>query len=197
MKHAIPVRTFADWDDAKPGFTEVDLVAHCGDTTRGEYLHSLNMVDVKTRWTEFVPLLNKSQATVTAGIDQCRQRLPYALLGWDSDNGSEFINNDLKRSCEQRKITLTRCRPYKRNDQADVEQKNWTAIRQTVGYERYEGQAPCDRLMALLSTTAAVYQLLPARQGARQQRAQRCPSQAQIRSGPNTLPAHPGGSRSG
>jgi hypothetical protein len=149
LKHAIPIRTFADWDDAKPGFTEVDLVAHCGATTRGEYLNSLNMVDVKTRWTEFVPLINKSQATVTAGIDQCRQRLPYALLGLDSDNGSEFINNDLKRYCELRQITFTRCRPYKKNDQAYIEQKNWTAIRQTVGYDRYEGHAAYDRLTAL------------------------------------------------
>ena len=149
LKHAIPVRTFADWDDAKPGFTEVDLVAHCGDSTGGEYLNSLNMVDVKTRWTEFVPLINKSQATVTAGIEQCRQRLPYVLLGLDSDNGAEFINNDLKRYCEQHHITFTRSRPYKKNDQAYIEQKNWTTIRQTVGYDRYEGQEPCDRLAAL------------------------------------------------
>ena len=85
LKHSIPVRTFADWDDAQPGFTEVDLVAHCGDSTRGEYLNSLNMVDVKTRWTEFVPLLNRGQAAVVAGIEQCRQRLPYALLGLDGE----------------------------------------------------------------------------------------------------------------
>src|SRR5512135_3140063 len=149
LKHAIPVRTFADWDDAKPGFTEVDLVAHCGDSTRGEYLNSLNMIDVKTRWCEFVPLLNKSQATVTAAIDACRRRLPYALLGLDSDNGSEFINNDLKRYCEQHGITFTRSRAYKKNDQAYIEQKNWTTIRQTIGYDRYEGQAPYDRLVAL------------------------------------------------
>ena len=149
LKHAIPVRTFADWDDAQPGFTEVDLVAHCGDSTRGEYLNSLDMIDVKTRWTEFVPLINKSQATVTAAVDECRQRLPYPLLGLDSDNGGEFINDNLKRYCEQHKITFTRCRPYKKNDQAYIEQKNWTAIRQMVGYDRYEGQAPCDRLSAL------------------------------------------------
>ncbi len=153
LKHTIPVRTFADWDDAQPGFTEVDLVAHCGDSTRGEYLNSLNMVDVKTRWTEFVPLLNRSQAVVVAGIDQCRQRLPYVLLGLDSDNGSEFINDHCKRYCEQRQITFTRGRPYKKNDQAYIEQKNWTAIRQTVGYDRYEGPVA----YALL---AAVYEPL-------------------------------------
>jgi len=149
LKQAIPVRTFADWDDAQPGFTEVDLVAHCGDSTRGEYLNSLNLIDVKTRWSEFVPLINKSQATVTAAVEECRQRLPYPLLGLDSDNGGEFINATLKRYCEAHKITFTRCRPYKKNDQAYIEQKNWTAIRQTVGYDRYEGQAPCDRLSAL------------------------------------------------
>jgi hypothetical protein len=149
LKHAIPVRTFADWDDARPGFTEVDLVAHCGDSTRGEYLNSLTMVDVKTRWTECVALRNKSQAAVTAGIEACRQRLPYPLRGLDSDNGGEFINDNLKRYCEQRQITFTRSRPYKKNDQAYIEQKNWTAIRQTVGYDRYEGAGPCARLNAL------------------------------------------------
>lgn len=156
LKHMIPVRTFADWDDARPGFTEVDLVAHCGDSTRGEYLNSLNMVDVKTRWTEFVPLLNRSQAVVVAGIEQCRQRLPYTLLGLDSDNGSEFINDQLRRYCEQRQITFTRCRPYKKNDQAYVEQKNWTAIRQTVGYDRYAGPA-ADALLAAVYEPLRLY----------------------------------------
>jgi hypothetical protein len=149
LKQSIPVRTFSQWDDAKPGFVEVDLVAHCGETTAGEYLNSLDMVDVKTRWVELVALINRSQATVSAAIAECRKRLPYALLGLDSDNGSEFINNDLKRYCEQEHITFTRCRPYKKNDQAYVEQKNWTAVRQVVGYDRYEGQAACDALAAL------------------------------------------------
>jgi len=149
LKQAIPIRTFAQWDDAQPGFMEVDLVAHCGDSTRGEYLNTLNMVDVKTRWVEFLALINRSQATVTAAIDQCRRRLPYPLLGLDSDNGSEFINHDLKRYCEQGQITFTRCRPYRKNDQAHVEQKNWTAVRQVVGYDRYEGLAACQALAAL------------------------------------------------
>jgi len=139
LKKMIPVRTFAQWDDARPGFVEVDLVAHCGDSTRGEYLNTLHMVDVKTRWSEFLPLINRSQAATTAAIDACRARLPYPLHGLDSDNGAEFINQDLKRYCEQAKITFTRCRPYRKNDQAYIEQKNWSAIRQFVGYERYEG----------------------------------------------------------
>jgi len=149
LKQAIPVRTFAQWDDAIPGFMEVDLVAHCGETTQGEYLNSLDMLDVKTRWVELYGLLNRSQATVSAAIVACRSRLPYALLGLDSDNGAEFINHDLKRYCEQEHITFTRCRPYKKNDQAYVEQKNWTAVRQNVGYDRYEGQAACAALNAL------------------------------------------------
>jgi hypothetical protein len=149
LKQAIPVRTFAQWDDAQPGFMEVDLVAHCGDSTRGEYLNSLDMIDVKTRWVELYGLSNRSQATVQAAIITCRRRLPYPLRGLDSDNGAEFINAGLKHYCEQEHITFTRCRPYKKNDQAYVEQKNWTAVRQTVGYDRYEGQAACEALNAL------------------------------------------------
>jgi hypothetical protein len=149
LKQAIPVRTFAQWDDAQPGFMEVDLVAHCGAAARGEYLNSLDMIDVKTRWVELAALLNRSQTTVSAAIVECRRRLPYPLLGLDSDNGSEFINNDLKRYCEQEHITFTRCRPYKKNDQAYVEQKNWTAVRQVVGYDRFEGQAAYEALKAL------------------------------------------------
>jgi hypothetical protein len=149
LKAAIPVRTFAEWDDAQPGFMEVDWVAHCGMSTAGEYLNSLDMIDVKTRWVELAALRNRSQATVTAAIRACQMRLPDPLLGLDSDNGSEFINHDLKRHCEQEHITFTRCRPYKKNDQAYVEQKNWTAVRQVVGYERYEGARACAALHAL------------------------------------------------
>jgi len=149
LKQAIPVRTFAQWDDAQAGFLEIDLVAHCGEATRGEYLNSLDMIDVKTRWVELYGLINRSQATVSAAIVSCRGRLPYALLGLDSDNGAEFINDDLKRYCEQEHITFTRGRPYKKNDQAYVEQKNWTAVRQNIGYDRYEGPVACAALNAL------------------------------------------------
>jgi len=128
---------------------EVDLVAHCGTSTHGEYLNSLDMLDVKTRWVELAALRNRSQASVTAAVDNCQVRLPYPLLGLDSDNGAEFIDHDLKRYCEQRGVTFTRCRPYKKNDQAYVEQKNWTAVRQVVGYDRYEGPTACAALSAL------------------------------------------------
>lgn len=141
LKRSIPARTFAQWDDARPGFVEVDLVAHCGMTTRGEFLHTLTMVDVRTRWTECEPLINRSQRGVIVAIDACSTRLPYPLQGLDSDNGAEFINQNLKRYCEERRITFTRCRPYRKNDQAYVEQKNWSVIRQVVGYDHYEGMA--------------------------------------------------------
>jgi len=138
LKTAIPVRTFADWDEAKPGFVEMDLVAHCGDTTTGVYLNTLCVVDIATGWTEPVAVANKGQQATFEGIQIMRQRLPFPLLGIDSDNGSEFINDHLHRYCLNQHITFTRSRPYRKNDQAHVEQKNWTAVRQWVGYHRYE-----------------------------------------------------------
>jgi hypothetical protein len=152
LKHAIPVRTFADWADARPGFTEIDLVAHGGDSAHGEFVHSLDLVDITTRWSEQVARPNRSQAAVTAALATARQRLPFPLLGVDSDNGAEFINAHLQRYCEQHQLTFTRSRPYRKNDQAHVEQKNWTTVRQIVGYDRYEGQPACDALNALYTT---------------------------------------------
>jgi hypothetical protein len=145
LKQAIPVRTFADWDDARPGFVEIDLVAHCGDSTHGEYLNTLNVVDVSTGWCECLILANRSQRQASAAIERLRQRLPFPLLGIDSDNDSAFINDNLYRYCKDEEITFTRSRPYKKNDQAHVEQKNWTAVRRLIGYDRYES----DQALAL------------------------------------------------
>jgi hypothetical protein len=139
LKNQIPVRVFTAWDEAVPGFLEVDLVAHCGRAVSGEYLHTLVLTDIKTTWTECVALLNRSQKTVSAAIAQVRTVLPFSLLGLDSDNGPEFINANLLRYCTQEHVTFTRSRPYKKNDQAHVEQKNWTHVRHFTGYERYEG----------------------------------------------------------
>lgn len=138
LKSAIPIRTFADWDDARPGFLEIDLVAHCGETTAGEYLHTLSAVDIDTRWYEPVALPNRSQKATFEGIRSLRHRLPFPLLGLDSDGGGEFINYHLYHYCQEEQITFTRSRPFKKNDQAYVEQKNWTPVRQTIGYERYD-----------------------------------------------------------
>ena len=139
LRDQIPVRTFADWDDGRPGFLEVDLVAHCGDSTAGEYANSLDLTDVATGWTECVAVANRGQVAVKDAIDAVRRRLPYRMLGIDSDNGSEFINAHLARYCKEHSIAFTRSRPYKKNDQCRVEQKNWTVVRRNAGYWRYEG----------------------------------------------------------
>jgi uncharacterized protein YueI len=138
LKAAIPVRTWAEWNEAQPGFLELDLVAHCGDTTAGVYLNTLTGTDIATGWTECLPLAHKTQEAVSTAIGELRQRLPFPLLGIDSDNGSEFINATLFRYCQVEQITFTRSRPYRKNDQAHVEQKNWSVVRHTVGYDRWE-----------------------------------------------------------
>lgn len=140
LKKNIPVRTFADWNEDRPGFMEVDLVAHCGDTTAGQFLNTLTCTDLCTGWTEPIALLRRSQETVRDAIDAMRPILPFELLGIDSDNGSEFINDLLYRYCLAHEITFTRSRPYKKNDQAHVEQKNWSVVRHVIGYDRLESE---------------------------------------------------------
>jgi hypothetical protein len=149
LKKSIPVRTFADWNDARPGFIEMDTVAHCADSTQGQYLHSLVLTDIATAWTECLAVLNGSQRHVFKAIVAARQRFPFPLLGLDSDNGSEFINANLLRYCQKDQITFTRSREYKKNDQAHVEQKNWIVVRQLVGYDRYEGTVAFQKLEGL------------------------------------------------
>lgn len=139
LKHQIPVRTFADWNDACPGCTEIDLVAHCGDSTRGEYLNTLSMVDVATQWFESRAVAFRSQRDVFAALDFLRYQFPFPLQGIDSDNDTVFINAHLVRYCRREEITFTRSRPYKKNDQAHVEEKNGSVIRNLIGYDRYEG----------------------------------------------------------
>jgi len=138
LKNLIPVRTFTEWDQERPGFMEIDLVAHCGNTTEGQYLNTLTCTDLATGWTDVTALPHRSQEAVSNAIHHMRQRLPFPLLGIDSDNGSEFINDLLYRYCLDQKITFTRSRPYQKNDQAHVEQKNWSVVRHTVGYDRWE-----------------------------------------------------------
>ena len=118
LKHQIPIRTFADWDDARPGFLEGDLVAHCGPTTVGFYLHTLCAVDIVTGWTELDAVWGKHQERVGGAIHRARQRLPMPLLGWDSDSGSEFINEAFWRYCQREAITFTRGRAYRKKGMA-------------------------------------------------------------------------------
>lgn len=149
LKKAIPIRTFTPWEDERPGFLEIDLVAHCGSTIEGIYLNTLTATDLATGWTECEGLPNKTQAAVSQAIVTLRQNLPFPLLGLDSDNGSEFINDTLYRYCLAEQITFTRSRPYKKNDQAHVEQKNWSVVRHTIGYDRLESAEELELLRSI------------------------------------------------
>lgn len=138
LKHQIAVRTFDMWDEARPGFLEIDLVGHEGGVLRGEYCQTLDATDVATGWTETRAVRNKAQVHVFAAIKDIRASLPFPLKGIDSDNGSEFINSELKRYCERARITFTRSRAYRKNDGCYVEQKNWSVVRRNVGYARFD-----------------------------------------------------------
>ena len=149
LKQAIPIRTFTPWEEERPGFLEIDLVAHCGQSVDGIYLNTLTATDLATGWTECRALPNKTQAAVSQAIAAMRHDLPFPLLGLDSDNGSEFINDNLYRYCVDEQITFTRSRPYQKNDQAHVEQKNWSVVRHTVGYDRLESPEELALLTAI------------------------------------------------
>ena len=151
LKQQIPIRTFADWDDARPGFYQVDLVAHCGSSTKGFYLHTLCAVDVATSWIELQALWGKGHYRVAAGVQAVRTRLPVPLVGLDSDNGSEFINRVLYYYCWREGITFTRGRAWKKNDSALVEQKNGAVVRHLVGYDRFASKAAYAQLARVYS----------------------------------------------
>jgi len=133
---------------------EVDLAAHCGESTEGFYLNTLCAVDVASGWVECVPVWGKGQERVRSAVHRMRRRLPFTLLGVDSDNGSEFINQCFYTYCSQEKITFTRSRSYKKNDSCHVEQKNANVVRRLVGYDRYTSRSAyqcLERIYALVS----------------------------------------------
>jgi hypothetical protein len=146
LKSSIPIRTFADWQEDRSGFLEVDLVSHCGESSEGFYLTTLSTVDVASGWSECVGVWGKGQERVGGAVHRVRQRLPFPLLGLDSDNGSEFINQHIFAYCQREKITFTRSRSYKKNDSCHVEQKNWSVVRRLVGYDRYSSRAALEAL---------------------------------------------------
>jgi hypothetical protein len=149
LKHQIPIRTFRDWDQTQPGFMEIDLVGHDGGNPRGEFCFTLDMTDVATGWTELAAVPNKARIWVIQALQELRPRLPFPLLGLDSDNGGEFINHHLQAYCQQEQLNLTRSRPYYSNDTCYVEQKNWSRVRRFVGYARYDTRAACALLNQL------------------------------------------------
>ena len=140
LKQQIPIRTFQEWNEARPGFVEADLVAHCGTDIEGGYLYTLTLTDVATGWTECLPLLYRSQETVLTAFQRARTLFPFPILGIDTDNGGEFINEVIVAYCEHEQITFTRGRPYQKRDQCFVEQKNGAIVRQVVGYDRFVGE---------------------------------------------------------
>jgi hypothetical protein len=137
LKHHIPIKTDS-WNVKTPGFTETDLVSHSGHLASGEFIHSLNVTDIHSTWVETRAVMGKSQIAVLNAMKDIQQSLPFSLLGIDSDNGSEFINYHLKTFCDQNQIQFTRGRPYKKDDNAHIEQKNWTHVRKIFGDERYD-----------------------------------------------------------
>ncbi|MCA1836659.1 MAG: transposase, partial [Actinobacteria bacterium] len=149
LKHQIPIRTFAEWTDVKPGFLEGDLVAHCGGTTDGAFLYTFTLTDIATTWTECLALLHRSQHGVVRALEQARRLFPFPILGIDTDNGGEFINEELLAYCNAGQITFTRGRVGNKNDQAWIEQKNGSVVRQLVGYDRFEGQRAYRQLAEL------------------------------------------------
>lgn len=138
LRNQIPIRTFSEWNEQKPGFTEIDLVGHDGGDASGEFIQTLDVTDVCTTWTETQAVRNKAQRWVFDALKDIRQRLPFPLLGIDSDSGAEFINHHLYNYCLEESISFTRGRSYRKNDNCFVEQKNYSVVRRAVGYARYD-----------------------------------------------------------
>ena len=149
LKQQIPIRTFAEWEETQPGFLEADLVAHCGAQIEGGYLYTLTLTDIATGWTECLPLMHRSREAVLVALQRARTLFPFPMLGIDTDNGGEFINEVVVAYCEQEQITFTRGRPYQKRDQCFVEQKNGAIVRQVVGYDRFVGEHAYRQLMEL------------------------------------------------
>jgi hypothetical protein len=153
IRRRVPIRTFADWNDPEPGSMEMDLVAHCGDVNRGSYVHSLVLTDIASGWTECTPLVVREKTLLTEALERVRVSLPFRLRALDVDNGGEFINETLIEYCLGHGIELTRSRPYRKNDQAWIEQKNGAVVRRMIGYRRFEGIAAAQALARLYASS--------------------------------------------
>ncbi len=149
VRRSVPVRTYADWRDPAPGYMEADLVAHSGPSASGSFVQTLTLTDVATGWTECAPLLFREQRLLSEVLSALRPALPFPLLGFDTDNDSVFMNETIKDWCDAAQVAFTRSRPYRKNDQAYVEQKNGAVVRRMVGYRRYTGVAAATVLAQL------------------------------------------------
>ena len=148
LKHHIPIKT-DHWDVDEPGFCEIDLVSHSGPCASGQFIYSLNVTDIHPGWSETRAIMGKGETGVVAALDEIRKSLPFRLKAIDSDNGSEFINHHLYRYCQKHRIQFTRGRPYKKDDNAHIEQKNWTHVRRIFGWDRYDTHEQLQAMNAL------------------------------------------------
>lgn len=149
LRKSVPIRTFADWKDIKPGFFQIDFVEHCGGVTEGTFVHSLVLTDVASGWTECVALPAREQTLVIEGFTQVSTAVPFLIRGFNSDNDSAFINDTVVDYCRERALQFTRSRAYRKNDQAWIEQKNGSVVRHLVGYGRLQGRAATMALAGL------------------------------------------------
>lgn len=154
LKHQIPIHA-GPWRVTEPGYAEVDLVSHSGPAASGEFAYTLNLTDIHTGWCESRALLGRGQKAVVDAIEAIRLALPFPLRALDSDNGSEFINAHLLRYCRDRQIALTRSRPYQKDDNAHVEQKNWTHVRKLLGWDRYDSPRAVEAINRLYARDLA------------------------------------------
>ena len=159
LKNQIPIRTH-HWDVSQPGFMEADTVAHCGNSLAGDFVWSLTMTDIHTTWTENRVTWSKGAQGVLAQIQDIEAKLPFTLQGFDCDNGSEFLNHHLVRYFTEhpRVVSFTRSRPYKKNDNAHVEQKNWSHVRQLFGYDRFDNPRLLPLMNDLYTNEWSLYQ---------------------------------------
>lgn len=164
LKSSIPLKTWHEWDDTTPGFIEIDLVSHDGGDNNGHFAYTLNATDIATGWTEAITVRSKGERIVSAGLDQLRLAFPFAILGVHSDNGSEFINHHLRKWTSDREITFTRGRPNHKNDQAHIEQKNWTVVRRAAGYYRYDTLREVDLLNTMWPLICRLHNLFTPQQ---------------------------------
>ena len=153
VRRNVPVRTFADWKEPRPGYMEADLVSHGGESAAGSFVHTLTLTDIASGWTECVALVVRDGALVAEALEGLRTNMPFPLLGFDTDNGGEFMNETVAAYCDQHRIELTRSRPYRKNDQAWVEQKNGAVVRRLVGYRRLEGLIAATSLSRLYAAS--------------------------------------------
>jgi len=159
LKHQIPIKTDS-WNVHEPGFAEIDLVSHSGDKADGDFIYSCNFTDIKTTWTETRAIMGKGQFATQQALTSIESSLPFKLLGIDSDNGSEFINYHLYKYCQDNKIQFTRSRPYKKDDNAHIEQKNWTHVRKIFGYVRYDSEQALEAMNDLYRNELRIMQNL-------------------------------------